>query len=185
MDFHWKLLRDYTCLHCCRVVLVCIVHCDFFRLMMFLVQSGSMHGRRKSEDFGGCACFWRAFLKFLVWITLVVHLLAVGCAYIFLFLTPDTRIAYTWSIGVKTRHQDAFQRIGVVWTHCWGVGIPGRLPQASRRLVPLHHDNHQLDGIHTLFHHQQHAWRSHLRVRCKQQLDRLHLCMRWHRSHRS
>lgn len=91
VDFHWKLLRDYTCLHCCRVVLVYIVHCDFFRLMMFLVQSGSMHGGCKSEGFAGCACFWRAFLKFLVWITLVVHLVAVSCAYIFLFLMPNTR----------------------------------------------------------------------------------------------
>lgn len=72
-------------------MLVYIVHCDFFRLMMFLVQSGSMHGRRKSEDFAGCACFWWAFLKFLVWITLVVHLVEVGCAYIFLFLSPNTR----------------------------------------------------------------------------------------------
>ncbi len=77
MDFHWKLLRDYTCLHCCRVVLVCIVHCDFFRLMMFLVQSRSMHGKRKSEDFAGCPCFWPVLLP--------------GCAYIFLFLTPNTR----------------------------------------------------------------------------------------------
>jgi hypothetical protein len=50
-----------------------------------------MHGRRKSEDFAGCAGFWRAFLTLLEWITLVVHLVAVGCTYIFLFLTPNTR----------------------------------------------------------------------------------------------
>lgn len=39
----------------------------------------------------GCACFWRAIVKVLVWILVVGHLIAVGCAYFFLFFAPNTR----------------------------------------------------------------------------------------------
>ncbi|KAH8965150.1 hypothetical protein BDL97_04G103400 [Sphagnum fallax] len=52
-----------------------------------------LHDRKSVEDQQelGCACFWRAIVKVLVWILVVGHLIAVGCAYFFLFFAPNTR----------------------------------------------------------------------------------------------